>query len=816
MTKPTDVAAASLAAEPASTNGTPRSIPLERRLPLLILGLLAFVLAISLFVSYYEISASAESSGRDRLTSLSQVIGSMIQQQVAARLTTMHHAAADSAVVNALRSPTRPPSAAATAALSALMTRADSLTPARLLTANGDPIGEMHLETPADEERFRTEIRSLAESVDSSHVGNWYTANGHASFWIAVPVRQNGRVLGYVAQERRLTNNPRALQPFRDLIGKDIELYFRNASDNVWVDLTGASPAPPAERISDSIAVFAHGAKGQVLAATAPVRGTPFLITVEYPMRQLLARPQATIRTLMVIAVLLTVFGALIAWLISRQLTRPLVELTGAAEAMAEGQYAQRVRAHGSDEIGRLGVAFNRMAEQVQVSSNASDEAVVRLTYSAATQEFLAEASRILAESLSDQTLLADLARYCVPTLADYSSIYVVDDDGSVRRVETAHYDATKRDAVRDLVMRYAPRLEEPGEVSDVIRSQKPMLLPRLDPASIRAKAPDETTAKLIDIIGPTAFMCVPLIARGRALGALSFTMTDSGRTFSQDDLDLAMELARRTAVAIDNSVIYKRSLQLRLEAEAASSAKSDFLAKMSHEIRTPINAMMGYAELLEMGISGPVSDAQARQLSRIRSSGEHLTSLVNEILDLAKIEAGRMAVDPTVGVSGEAVDAALGLIRPQAAAKNVHLVNKTATGPAIEYLGDPQRVQQILTNLLSNAVKFTPAGGTVIIRAGTGQRPGVADPRAEWTCIVVQDTGIGIGAADLERIFQPFVQVENGYTRAHGGTGLGLTISRSLAQMMGGGLDVESTVGEGSRFTLWLPSPVAVSLPTP
>jgi hypothetical protein len=173
----------------------PRSIPLERRLPLLIFGLLAFVLAISLFVSYFEIRVAAESSSRDRLTSLSQVIGSMVQQQVAGRLTIMHRIAADTSVVSALRSPNRPPSAAATKAMSTLVAPSDSLTPVRLLTADGQPIGEMHLDTPADEERFRTEIRSLSGSADSSHVGNWYSANGHASFWMAVPVRQNGQVL---------------------------------------------------------------------------------------------------------------------------------------------------------------------------------------------------------------------------------------------------------------------------------------------------------------------------------------------------------------------------------------------------------------------------------------------------------------------------------------------------------------------------------------------------------------------------------------------------------------------------------------------
>src|SRR5262249_40163457 len=147
--------------------------------------------------------------------------------------------------------------------------------------------------------------------------------------------------------------------------------------------------------------------------------------------------------------------------------------------------------------------------------------------------------------------------------------------------------------------------------------------------------------------VGPTAFLCVPLVARGRAFGAMSFTMTDSGRTFGPADVELAMELARRSAIAIENTQIYRSSIALRLEAEAASNAKSDFLAKMSHEIRTPINAMIGYAELMSMGISGPVTPTQSDQLDRIRASGDHLTSLVNEILDLAKIEAGRMTIEP-------------------------------------------------------------------------------------------------------------------------------------------------------------------------
>jgi signal transduction histidine kinase len=164
------------------------------------------------------------------------------------------------------------------------------------------------------------------------------------------------------------------------------------------------------------------------------------------------------------------------------------------------------------------------------------------------------------------------------------------------------------------------------------------------------------------------------------------------------------------------------------------------------------------------------------------------------------------MALRPLVGVAGEVADAALALIRPQAATKGVQLTPRVEGNPHSEYIGDPQRVQQILTNLLSNAVKFTETGGTVTVRCGNGVQRG--EGGRCWTWLAVEDTGVGIAAEDHERIFHAFVQVDGGYTRAHGGTGLGLTISRNLAQMMNGDLTVESAAGNGSRFTLWLPAP--------
>jgi signal transduction histidine kinase len=230
----------------------------------------------------------------------------------------------------------------------------------------------------------------------------------------------------------------------------------------------------------------------------------------------------------------------------------------------------------------------------------------------------------------------------------------------------------------------------------------------------------------------------------------------------------------------------------------------------MSHEIRTPINAMIGYAELIELGISGPVTDDQRRQLERIRASGQHLIALISEILDFARIESSQITVQREVALAADAVEASLSLVRPQAELKGISLSSGGENG-VVRYVGDPQRVRQILVNLLTNAVKFTKSGGSIHVTYGT--RPtsahalGTLVPPAGWTCFTVRDNGIGISPNQLEAIFEPFIQGESGYTRRQGGSGLGLSISLSLAHLMHGDVSVASVPGSGSSFTLWLPA---------
>jgi PAS domain S-box-containing protein len=292
----------------------------------------------------------------------------------------------------------------------------------------------------------------------------------------------------------------------------------------------------------------------------------------------------------------------------------------------------------------------------------------------------------------------------------------------------------------------------------------------------------------------PVEYDMLPLLEDGTLTGAVvTFRdVTERRRAEAEREQLLAAERAARA------------------EAERANRTKSEFLANMSHELRTPINAVLGYTDLLEGGIVGPVTGAQREHLARIGVSAHHLLGLVEDILDLATLEAGRLEVVREPGDARTAVAESLSLILPQAAAKGITVENRCTAECEHRYVGDSDRVRQVLVNLLSNAVKFTEPGGSITVDVETSMS---ADPDAQlagpgaWTLIRVADTGIGIAPGQMEAVFRPFVQAETGHTRTKGGTGLGLTISREFARLMGGDLTARSVPGEGSAFTLWLPA---------
>jgi PAS domain S-box-containing protein len=269
-------------------------------------------------------------------------------------------------------------------------------------------------------------------------------------------------------------------------------------------------------------------------------------------------------------------------------------------------------------------------------------------------------------------------------------------------------------------------------------------------------------------------------------------------------------DLTERKRAEEEREALLGREQAARLAAESANRAKSEFLANMSHELRTPINAITGYADLLDMGLAGDLTEKQRSQLERIHVSSRHLLSLVEGILDLAKIEAGRIEVARDPSPLREPLDAALLVVGPQAAAREIELIDGCAEAEGQLFVGDEGRLRQILINILSNAVKFTEPGGKVVVRCEPCDGDGVAIQRAEkgsWICLRIEDTGRGISPEKMDAVFEPFVQAETDLTRTRGGTGLGLTISRQLARLMGGELMVQSEPGKGSTFTLRLPT---------
>ena len=259
---------------------------------------------------------------------------------------------------------------------------------------------------------------------------------------------------------------------------------------------------------------------------------------------------------------------------------------------------------------------------------------------------------------------------------------------------------------------------------------------------------------------------------------------------------ELAQLLATSKASLLERDRARAQAEEARHAAQAANEAKSRFLNMMSHELRTPLGAIGGYVALLEDGIPGPLNDDQSKYIGRIRHNETHLLQLVHVLLDLGKIESGRIELNLDAVPVQRVVESVYSMIEPQVEGRKLRL-ELEPVHPELFFYADGDRVEQVVLNLLSNAVKFTPSGGTVRIAVS-------AD--AKEICFSVEDTGVGIPPDKLEAVFEAFYQVEGTQNRSYGGTGLGLAIGRQLARAMGGELAVVSTIGKGSTFTLELP----------
>ena len=370
---------------------------------------------------------------------------------------------------------------------------------------------------------------------------------------------------------------------------------------------------------------------------------------------------------------------------------------------------------------------------------------------------------------------------------ADGGSIYEYDEAERV-----FHLRATQRfDPELTEVARSAPIPMGEGAVGRAGVTRQPVEIPDIgEHGAYESRLRDAMVRS-----GLRAVLAVPLVREGRVLGGLVVTRKNPGR-FAPEVVDLLKTLAAQSAIAIQNARLFSELEDKSRELEAASRHKSEFLANMSHELRTPLNAIIGFSEVLGERMFGELNDKQAEYIQDIQSSGRHLLALINDILDLSKVEAGRMELELSRFDLPAAIGGAVILVRERATRHGLAL-DVSVDDQLGQFVGDERKIRQVLLNLLSNAVKFTPEGGRIAIRAAP------ADGGVE---ISVSDTGIGIAPEDQEAIFQEFRQVGTDYARKREGTGLGLALARRFIDLHGGRLWVKSRLGEGSTFTFTLP----------
>ncbi|MEO5818711.1 MAG: ATP-binding protein [Gemmatimonadaceae bacterium] len=524
------------------------------------------------------------------------------------------------------------------------------------------------------------------------------------------------------------------------------------------------------------------------------------------------------------------------------------------------------VRDDGSEHVilGRGEVVFDDSGKPVRLVGTAQDitervalerEAAARLAAENARDgaEFLAEVGDALARnSLDYERTLREVTSLAVPRVADWCAIDLLEPDGALRRVAVHHVDPARIQLVREIAERYPEDRASPYGAYEVARTG---IAQHGDVSEefVQSTAVDAEHARLIRALGMRRYVVAPLIGREGVIGTVTMLNDGTRPGLVDADFRLAAEIGNRAGIAIDNARLYRsvlearelleqqalemelQTLQLealaaqseaaneqlqattqelmqrsheaeaaledallaRADAESANSAKAEFLANMSHELRTPINAALGYTELLAMGVRGPVTETQLEDLARIKRSQRLLLSLVNDVLNFARLEAGQIEyhfVDVDLVDVLSAIEA---MIAPQVNAKGV-LYRQQGCDSSVTIHADMEKLQQVLLNLLTNAVKFTEAGGSIELVCSTDDT---------WVELTVRDTGRGIAADQLERVFEPFVQVDRHLTHiSQQGVGLGLAISRDLVRGMGGDLRAESTVGKGSTFVVRLP----------
>jgi signal transduction histidine kinase len=567
----------------------------------------------------------------------------------------------------------------------------------------------------------------------------------------------------------------------------DISLVLRNTDMTRLAQVKAARSAgsdPGAEPVQEALDVRGRN----VLTAYAPVTALGWLVFAELPIDEAYAPLYESIER----SGALLFFGLVLAFLsglfLARRMVGPIQALRAGAARIGSGDLSQRISIKTGDELEGLADQFNDMAGRLQESyADLEKKVEVRtreLGQSVAELRALGEVSQAVNSTLDLETMLNTIVTKAVQLSGtDAGAIYVFDEARKEFRLRSTY------GMSEEMIAAIKEHRVGVGDALEQAAGQRALV----QIADLREQ-PSAPVHELILKAGYRALLVVPLVGPDETVGALVVRRKLPGE-FPKQTTDLLQTFAAQSVLAIQNARLFREIEAKSRQLAVASEHKSQFLANMSHELRTPLNAILGYTELIIDSIYGEVPVKMRGVLERVQTNGRHLLGLINDVLDLSKIEAGQLTLSLTDYSIADVVQTVLTAVEPLAAAK--HIALKSELPPNLPRAhGDERRIAQVLLNLVGNAIKFTDIG-EVAVRASAAN--------GSFT-IAVRDTGPGIPESDHGRIFEEFQQADTSSTRKKGGTGLGLAIVKRIVEMHGGKIGVESCLGQGSTFAFTLP----------